>query len=470
MEKQINIADYNHILDVLALIDVPLIVVSQEDNKIIYANYAAEATFQRVEQHLLKLDIRELIKNEFSELYPLFLDNNEKLISNDINEFKLDNTDLTNKIYKIAEIQCNRIIFFDQIAILVQIILINTNILTKHKIDIFDAEREQQLLNQIVLLNQAEQKNLELLQKTQNLENQKNRLQQELLTIQDKVVADSLQITSLTQEIEILKKKIEEMNINFEQELNKKEQELIKSRNELSDYTNLQSIILANLGHQLRTPLNGILGFAQLIETEEIPQQVYNDVQMIKKAANRLKSTLDNLLMLSEIDANQRKVNFIEFELKNLNDFVSPEYHEIAKIKKLDFEINIRNPNEKINIDPDLLQVVFDVLLDNAFKFTKKGFVKIETENYDTNEGNFVLIKFKDSGTGIAKDKIELIFKPFRQGSEGFEREYQGIGIGLTIAKRILKLMDAEIGVISTLGKGSSFIIQIPKILNQEEK
>lgn len=469
MDKQVSILDYNHILEFLAIIDVPLMFVSQEDNKILYANYAAEAAFQKVNQQLLNLDIRELIRNEFSEIYTIFLDYYEKLVQNDINEFKIDNTDLTNELSKIAEIQCNRVIFLDKSAILVQILMINTNILTKHKIDIFDSEKEQRLMNQILLLNQSEQRNLELLQKTQNLENQKNRLQQELLTIQDRVVADSLQITSLTQEIETLKKKIEEITINFEHELNKKEQELIKSRDELSDFTNLQSIILANLGHELRTPLNGILGFVQLIETEDIPEQVRNDVQMIKKAANRLKTTLDNLLLLSEIDANQQKVNFIQFELKNLVDFISPEYYELAKIKKLNFEINIRNPNERISIDPDLMQVVFDVLLDNAFKFTKKGFVKIETEDYDTKDGSFILIKFKDSGAGIPKDKIELVFKPFRQGSEGYEREYQGVGIGLTIAKKILEIMDSEIGVISSLGKGSSFIIQIPKISNQEE-
>jgi len=469
MDKQIDILDYNHILDILALIDVPLLIVSTEENKIIYANYAAESAFQRVNQQLINLDIREIIKNNFSEIYPLFLDNYEKLINNDIKEFKLDNTDLTNDINKIAEIQCNKIVFLDRITILVQIILINTNILTKHKIDFFDKGKEQLLLKHTTLLNQAEQRNLELLQKLQILENTKNKLQQELLTIQDRVVADALQITSLTKEIEILKNKIEEMTINYEQELNKKEQELVRSKSELSDFSNLQSIIMANLGHELRTPLNGILGFAQLIENENISEQVFNDVQMIKKSANRLKSTLDYLLLLSEIDANQRKINFVEFEVKNLVDFVSPEYFEIAKTKKLNFEVQIHNTAGKINIDPDLMQVVFDVLLDNAFKFTKKGFVKIETEDYITKEGDYILIKFKDSGSGIAKDKIELIFKPFRQGSEGYEREYQGIGIGLTIAKRILQLMEAEIGVISTLGKGSSFIIQIPKISHQEE-
>lgn len=467
MEKQTDILDYQQVFDLFALIDVPLFIVSQDDHRIIYANHSAVTAYERINQQLLKLDIREFIKQEFNEIYHLFLNYYEQLSISIINDFNLDNTEFTDKVTKVAYLQFNRILYIDRVAILVQIHRINPNILLKNKLNFIDNETEQNILKQTVLLNKAEQKNIELARQVDSLENIKTKLQNELLAIQERITTDALHITSLTQEIEVLKKEIEQKTINFEIENLKKNRELAKIQNELSDFTNLQSIILANLGHELRTPLNGILGFAQLIEIEDISEQVYNDVQLIKKSANRLKSTLDNLLLLSEIDSKEKQVNLIEFDLKHIEDFVSNEYYELAKIKKINFEINIRNPLDKIKIDPDLMQVVFDVLLDNAFKFTSKGFIRIETEEYKTDKGDYILLKFKDSGCGIPKEKVDLVFKPFRQGSEGYEREFQGVGIGLSIAKKILELMDAEIGLISTLGKGSSFIIQIPKITQQ---
>lgn len=467
MEKQIETLDFQQILDIFALIDVPLIISSQEDNRIIYANHSAEAVFERINNPLLKQDIRELIKREFNEIYHIFLNYYEQIANNQINDFSLDNTELTDKISKIVNIEVNRTVLWGQSVFFIQIHRIHQNILNKNKLKVVDNEQEQKIIQQVLLLNQSEHKNIELSQKVESLENIKKTLQNELLTLQEKMTVDALKITSLSQELEMLKNEIQKKTQEFELELLKRERELTRTQNELSDFTNLQSIILANLGHELRTPLNGILGFAQLIEIEDISEQVYEDIQLIKKSANRLKSTLDNLLLLSEIDSQEKQINFMKFELKHIEDFISSDYYELAKIKKINFEVNIRNPNDEIRIDPDLMQVVFDVILDNAFKFTNKGFIRVETEQYNTDNGEFILLKFKDSGCGIAKDKIDLVFKPFRQGSEGYQREFQGVGIGLSIAKKILELMEAEIGLISTLGKGTSFIIQIPKILKK---
>ena len=467
MEKQFDNLDIQQVFELFALIDLPLIISSQDDHKIIYANHSAKMAYERMNHQLLRQDIKEFIKREFKEIYHIFLNNYEQLTKNVINEFFVDNTDLTDKISKFVHIQVNRILYFDRIAFLLQIHRINPNLLIKNKFDVIETTKEQQLVQQVLQLNQSEQKNIQLSQKIVSLENQKQNLQNELIKMQERITNDALHITSLTQEIEILKNDIDTKTQEFEHEIIKKNRELTRIQNELSDFTNLQSIILANLGHELRTPLNGILGFAQLIEIEEISEQVYNDVQLIKKSANRLKSTLDNLLLLSEIDSHEKQINFMEFELKHIEDFVSSEYYELAKIKKINFEVNVRNPNDLIKIDTDLMQVVFDVILDNAFKFTSKGFIRIDTEEYNTDKGNYVLLKFKDTGCGIPKEKVDLVFKPFRQGSVGYRREFQGVGIGLSIAKKILELMESEIGLISTLGKGTSIIIQIPKISKQ---
>lgn len=464
MDKVVDILDYEQVLKLLALIDIPILMVSPEDHKIFYANHSAEATFERASQQLLKLDIRVFIKNEFNEIYTLFLDNYEKMCNNSVDEFRIDNADFVEKISKVAYICFDRLFYFERNVILVQIHKINPNISSKNKIEFSDINNDKMLIEQTILLNKAEQKNLELSLIIENLEIYKRKAERDMLMLEERIANDAIKITSLHQEIEMLKKELDSKTKEIELEISKKNRELSKMQNELTDFTKLQSIILANLGHELRTPLNGILGFAQLIEIQDITDEVYNDVQLIKKSANRLKSTLDNLLLLSEIDSQERKVELTEFEMKHIEDFISAEYYELAKIKKLNFEIQIRNPLDKILIDPELMQVVFDVLLDNAFKFTKKGFVKVETEEYKTGKKEYILIKFKDSGCGIPKEKVDLVFKPFRQGSEGYERDYQGIGIGLSIAKKLLQFMDAEIGLISTLGKGTTFIIQIPKI------
>lgn len=462
MEQSTEIISYTKVLEFLALVEKPILLFDLTNGKIIYANPDAEHTYTSFDYTFLESNIDDFIQKFYPEIHPKFIDKFKEFTESSTLDLKIDNFQFVNKLEQIVQISIQKIVFMNNYVGFLQIEKLGECFTRNEHIFLSNSKSQQQILELTIKLNQAEHKNLEYAQKITSLENIKQKLQSEILRLQEQLSTTSLNLTSLSQEIEILKEQYKSKISTLENEIISKNKEISRIKNEYSNYTNLQSIILANLGHELRTPLNGILGFVQLIEMEELPPQIYDDLQMIKRSANRLKSTLDNLLLLSEIDSKEKQVQLVPFKLEHIKDFIDNSYYEKAVSKKISFEVKVHNPEANILIDPDLMQIVFDSLLDNAFKFTQKGFVRIETEDFTANNSKYILIKFKDSGCGIPRDKLDIVFKPFRQASEGYEREYQGIGIGLTIAKKLLELMDCEIGLKSIVDKGSTFIIQAP--------
>lgn len=240
------------------------------------------------------------------------------------------------------------------------------------------------------------------------------------------------------------------------------EKELIVAKEKAEELNHLKSIFLANISHELRTPLIGIIGYAEALYNEiEVPdfkEMAYT----LLKSGTRLKETLNLILDLSHIEADKIDIRLSPQNLTKLVREKLKQYHLAAKDKEIKLHISLGQGDFIINADERMLSQVIEHLLSNAVKYTNKGEIVISMYS-EFNTGNeFVVLKVKDTGIGISKENIELIFEPFRQASEGLSRSFEGVGLGLTVAKKFIELMGGTISVESNINEGSEFTIKFP--------
>jgi len=234
---------------------------------------------------------------------------------------------------------------------------------------------------------------------------------------------------------------------------------LTKERAEQSDQ--LKTAFLSNISHEIRTPMNGIVGFAEMLNEPDISQADRLDyTTIINRECKKLLNIVNDIVDISKIEAGL--VELEENEI-SLNDTVLDIYsqHKVAATKKkIYLEIGDLMPDEKslIYIDKKKFKQILDNLLSNAIKFTNSGSVKLEYELIGDN------LKFAvhDTGSGIDKRDLQLIFERFRQLNFNLSRHHGGNGLGLAISKGIIEKMGGEIWVESEPNKGSSFFFTIP--------
>lgn len=239
--------------------------------------------------------------------------------------------------------------------------------------------------------------------------------------------------------------------------------ELIEAKDKAEETNRLKSNFLANMSHELRTPLIGILGYAEIIQ-EKMKDTVYFEmVNTILNSGRRLKETLNLLLDLSYIESNKTEIRMEVIDIKdNINETVKLFK---ASAEKKNLSIITVFPDEPVSakLDDKLFSQIMNNLLNNAIKFTNSGGVSIAVSNQANNEYNFVKIQVRDTGIGIPEEKIDIIFEEFEQVSEGYGREFEGTGLGLTLVKKFTELMGGKVGVESEYGKGTVFMLEFPQ-------
>lgn len=239
-------------------------------------------------------------------------------------------------------------------------------------------------------------------------------------------------------------------------------EELRIAKEKAEEINRLKSIFLANISHELRTPLIGILGYAETLYHEIENPQFKEMAQILLKSGNRLKDTLNLLLDLSHIEADK-----IELELThlNLNKLIRNKfrefYHSVTE-KGLKFRIIMEEDDIEIITDEKMFSTAIDHLLTNAIKYTNNGSITIIVSKNLVDKKSYAEIKIQDTGIGIPPERINLIFEPFRQVSEGLARSFEGIGLGLTVAQKFIQLLGGKISVESKIGGGSIFTITLP--------
>ena len=244
------------------------------------------------------------------------------------------------------------------------------------------------------------------------------------------------------------------------------ENNLIAAKEKLEEAALLKSVFLANMSHEIRTPLNAIIGFSQLLTEEEPDVSMRKKyINMINSNSNQLLNLIADIIDLAKIESGQVTINEITF---NLNEFIKElniNYKELIKgvdkedLISLKIKLPIKSEDIFIKTDKNRLKQVFDNLVNNALKFTKKGEIII---GYNVKEQYKIEFFVKDTGIGIQKTKQEFIFNRFHQLKISAHTKAKGAGLGLAISKDIIELMGGEIYVESEFGKGAAFLFTLP--------
>ena len=217
---------------------------------------------------------------------------------------------------------------------------------------------------------------------------------------------------------------------------------------------------LANMSHEIRTPMNGVLGMASMALSSDLPDDAREYINMIQESGDSLLVILSDILDISKLESGDLVIEEIQVDLKKTVNSVSALLAPQIESCGISYESNISNDVQwpQIVSDPTRVRQVLLNLLGNAKKFTKDGSIKLNISQTKLDSG-LIETKFDviDTGIGVSEDKQEDIFRAFSQADQSTTRDYGGTGLGLSICKRLVELMDGEIGVRSDLGVGSMF-------------
>lgn len=237
------------------------------------------------------------------------------------------------------------------------------------------------------------------------------------------------------------------------------EAEMKAANEKATESDRLKSALLANMSHEFRTPVNGIMGFSELL-MEELPEgKRLGMARSIYTSGKRLMKTLNGILMYSQIESGKIRPDLQVRKLAEMTESSLYPYIQQATARRIEFEFTILAPEVQAYIDPQLFPMAMDQILDNALKFTKTGSV---TVTVDEREGRPCVV-VQDTGIGIATQHLEVIFQEFRQASEGIGRSYEGSGLGLTIARKLVRMMKGDLAAESKPDEGSTFILSFTK-------
>jgi len=242
--------------------------------------------------------------------------------------------------------------------------------------------------------------------------------------------------------------------------LNNANKELEKKRQASDSASQAKTDFLATMSHEIRTPMTGVLGFADMLLSEDLPETSKTKVQKIKESTRSLLQIINDILDISKIEAKKLEIETRAVNLPTLvQDVVSFFDTHDERAAKIFLSIADDCP-DNIAGDPARIRQVLINLIGNAVKFTHQGEITVTVE-WDAAPG-FLRFAVKDTGIGIADEMIPKMFIDFTQADTSISREYEGTGLGLSISKRLVELMGGEIGVSSKLGIGSEFWFTLP--------
>jgi len=237
--------------------------------------------------------------------------------------------------------------------------------------------------------------------------------------------------------------------------------ELFIAKEKAEESDRLKSAFLANMSHEIRTPINIITGYAEFLKDENITKnELSHYITLIQNNSIRLLNLINNILVLSKIESGQMLIEKNFFNINNLIDELFEQNKKIATEKKIEFIIHkeLSENQALIYNSENLIYHIFTNLIDNALKYTKIGAIEFGYNFLNDNIELFI----RDTGIGITENYISKIFNRFNQEDARLNRTYEGAGLGLSIVKGIVELLNGTISVNSKKGIGTAFSITIP--------
>lgn len=286
-----------------------------------------------------------------------------------------------------------------------------------------------------------------------------------------KPISDLSEQTSLVNEnhkIDVLNTNIQEIYqlsqnfSNMSDELNEKTKNLLDAKTYAEEANKTKDYFLANMSHELKTPLNSINIISEIMlknKSNDLNEAQLQNISIINKCGKDLQNLINDVLDISKLDSKQIEIKKESLDLKALLFEIYEKFHIQAKSKNLEFIFDANDTFENVNSDKEKINQIIYNLLTNALKFTDNGKIILSMKN----EANFIKVSVIDNGIGIAKENLGLIFERFKQIDSSRSRRYGGTGLGLSICKELCRLLDITLKVQSEIGKGSTFILYVPK-------
>ncbi|MBU3927640.1 MAG: response regulator, partial [Bacteroidetes bacterium] len=250
-------------------------------------------------------------------------------------------------------------------------------------------------------------------------------------------------------------------------------QDLKLAKEKAIESDRLKSAFLANMSHEIRTPMNGILGFAELLKEPRLTgeeQQEY--IEIIEKSGHRMLNIINDIISISKVESGLMEVNIsatnVNEQMKYIYTFFRPETEK--KGVRLLLNNDLSDEEAIIQTDREKLYAILTNLVKNAIKFTTNGTIELGCKIVSMNHESLIQFYVKDTGTGIHRDKQEIVFERFRQGSESLDRNYEGAGLGLSISKAYVELLGGKLWVESQENVGSTFFFTIPYLVEAPEQ
>ncbi len=369
--------------------------------------------------------------------------------------------------------------------------------------NIENASRTEYLLRQSQALTvQLGTQQLALAEKNAELEAQTDRLRKSEMLLQEQQV----ELTQTNEELEQSNEEMEQANEEMEQANEEMEEktsllsnqkrelensnrgieqarvELQEKARQLTITSTYKSNFLATMSHELRTPLNSLLILARLLaenrDANLTPKQV-QFAQTIESSGADLLEMINQILDLAKIESGTVELQLDDLAPADLRRSIEHQFRHMAEAKRLQFEVTLGEElPSRLHTDVGRFHQVIKNLLSNAFKFTETGSVKVDIRAVTSgwarstaslnNAASVVAIAVTDTGIGIPEDKQEIIFESFQQADAGTARRFGGTGLGLSISREIAAMLGGVLQLKSDLGKGSTFTLYLPAVLDEK--
>ena len=253
--------------------------------------------------------------------------------------------------------------------------------------------------------------------------------------------------------------------------LKQHQHDLSLARDQAFEASQAKSVFLANMSHELRTPLNAIIGYADMLfedATRAANQQQISDLEKIIASGRHLLSIIDNVLDLSKIESGELRTDLNEVSLDSLIQELSLTISPIAEFNHNTFTVNCPPGIGTLYTDARKLRQCILNILENACKFTQHGKIRIDVEEENKNGQEWLKFSVSDTGIGISEEQARKIFSDFTQADSSTTKHYAGAGLGLSLSKKYCELLGGLITFVSEEGKGTTFIVSVPKRVKQD--